>query len=188
MKRTMSRREFLQQTALGTGLAVAVTMTPFGSRILSAEEATAGEFSPGIWFTIMPDESMTVYVAKSEVGQGVATSLPMLIADELDARWENIAVVFAPAADAFRDPVWGTQATGGSTSIRHLFEPLRKAGAAARQMLVAAAAEKWGVPPDDCTVSEGIVRHKRTLKACSFGQLVHAGLVLGRRPDLAELG
>jgi len=172
MKRTMSRREFLQQTALGTGLAVAVTMTPFGSRILSAEEATAGEFSPSIWFTIMPDESMTVYVAKSEMGQGVATSLPMLIADELDARWENIAVVFAPAADAFRDPVWGTQATGGSTSIRHLFEPLRKAGAAARQMLVAAAAEKWGVPVDDCTVSEGIVRHKRTLKACSFGQLV----------------
>lgn len=182
MKRTISRREFLQQTALGTGLAVAVTMTPFGCRILSAEEAAAGEFSPSVWFTIMPDESVTVYVAKSEMGQGVATSLPMLIADELDAKWENISVVFAPAADVFRDPVWGTQATGGSTSIRHLYEPLRKAGAAARQMLVDAAAEKWGVPPSDCTVSEGIVRHKRTLKACSFGQLVP--LAARRKPPV----
>jgi isoquinoline 1-oxidoreductase beta subunit len=180
MKREMSRREFLQHSLAGAGIVVAVVMTPMGFKVLSAQAAEKKGFSPSVWLTILPDESVTVYVAKSEMGQGVTTSLPMLVADELDAAWENVTFVFAPADDRYRDPVWGMQATGGSTSIRHLHDPLRLAGAAAREMLIAAAAAKWKVPADDCVAVKGFVRHKRKLSSISFGQLVP--LVAGMKP------
>ncbi|WP_246559409.1 xanthine dehydrogenase family protein molybdopterin-binding subunit [Citrifermentans pelophilum] len=180
MSPKMSRREFLQHTLTGTGIAVAVTMTPLGFRVFSAADAAAGDFNPSVWLTIAPNETVTVLVAKSEMGQGVSTSLPMLVADELEANWESIKFVFAPADDKFRDPVWGTQATGGSTSIRHLYEPLRLAGAAAREMLIAAAAREWKVAADECVAANGLVRHKRKLKSLSFGQLT--SLVAGIEP------
>lgn len=179
MKREMSRREFLQHS-LAAGITVAVVMTPMGFRVLSTEAAEKQRFSPSVWLTILPDESVTVYVAKSEMGQGVTTSLPMLVAEELDAAWEHVGFVFAPAEDRYKDPVWGTQATGGSTSIRHLYEPLRLAGAAAREMLIAAAANKWKVPADDCIAIKGFIRHKSNLSSISFGQLVP--LVAGKEP------
>ena len=180
MRRTITRREFLQQSLAGAGLAVAVTMTPMGVRVLSARAAAAGSFAPSVWLTIAPDETVTVFVAKSEMGQGISTALPMLVADELDADWKNVKFVFAPAEDHYRDPVWGSQATGGSTSIRHLSEPLRQAGAAAREMLVAAAARKWGRKPEECTARNGIVRHQGSLKTMSYGQL--ATLASGMEP------
>ncbi len=96
---------------------------------------------------------------KSEMGQGVYTSLPMIVADELDADWKNVRMEVAPAGDAYKDPAWGMQSTGGSSSIRHMYEPLRKAGAAAREMLVIAAAREWNVPVKECAVDLGRVRH-----------------------------
>ncbi|WP_160295239.1 xanthine dehydrogenase family protein molybdopterin-binding subunit [Geobacter sp. OR-1] len=182
----MSRREFLQHALAGTGIAVAVTMTPLGYRVFSAADAAAGEFVPSVWLTIAPNETVTVMVAKSEMGQGVSTSLPMLVADELEANWGSVRFVFAPADDKFRDPVWGTQATGGSTSIRHLYEPLRLAGAAAREMLIAAAAREWKVPAEECLAANGVVRHKRKLKSFSFGQLTSmvAGIAPPAKPKL----
>ena len=103
-------------------------------------------FQPSVWLEVRPDNPVIVIVNKSEMGQGVYTSLPMIVADELDADWKNVRMEAAPAGDAYKDPVWGTQATGGSSSIRHMYEPLRKAGAAAREMLMTAAAQEWGVP------------------------------------------
>ena len=95
-------------------------------------------FRPSVWLRVLPDNTVVVTVNKSEMGQGVYTSLPMIVADELDADWKNVKMEVAPAGDAYKDPAWGMQATGGSSSIRHMYEPLRKAGAAAREMLVMA--------------------------------------------------
>ncbi|HEY5975968.1 MAG TPA: molybdopterin cofactor-binding domain-containing protein, partial [Geobacteraceae bacterium] len=180
MKRSITRREFIRETLAGAGLAVAITMTPLGARILSAKELASGEFAPGAWLKITPDELVTVYVAKSEMGQGISTSLPMLVAEELEADWKNVRFVFAPAADQYKDPVWGMQATGGSTSIRHLYEPLRLAGAAARELLIAAAAREWKVSAGECLAVNGIVRHGTTMKSITYGQL--AGLAADLSP------
>jgi len=170
MRTAMSRREFLK----AAGLTLAVTMTPSGYRILSAAEAgmdEPGAFQPSVWLQVTPDNIVTVVVSKSEMGQGVYTSLPMIVADELEADWKQVRVQAAPAGDGYRDPVWGTQATGGSTSIRHMHEPLRKAGAAAREMLITAAANEWGVPAGECQADLGKVRHPKTKRAMTYGEL-----------------
>ena len=105
------------------------------------------------------------------MGQGVYTSLPMIVADELDADWKNVRMEVAPAADAYKDPAWGMQSTGGSSSIRHMYEPLRKAGAAAREMLLIAAARKWNVAVKECAVDLGRVRHIKTNRMLTYGKL-----------------
>jgi isoquinoline 1-oxidoreductase beta subunit len=119
----------------------------------------------------MPNNTVIVVVGKSEMGQGVYTSLPMLIADELDADWKNVTMEAAPAGDAFKDPGWGTQATGGSSSIRHMYEPLRTAGAAAREMLLLAASKEWNVPVAECGASKGRVRHLKGKRTLTYGDL-----------------
>ena len=171
MKR-ISRREFIHQSLAGTGLALAVVMTPFGMRVLSAKELGNGDFSPAVWLRVAPDDTVTVMVNKSEMGQGVCTSLPMIVADELGTDWKNIRFLFAPAGDRFKDPVWGTQSTGGSSSIRHMYAPLRQAAAAAREMLLAAAARTWQVPVSNCVAAKGIVRQGKSLKSLTYGQLI----------------
>ncbi len=128
-------------------------------------------FSPNAWLLITPDNIITVTVGKSEMGQGVFTSLPMIVADEIEADWKQVRVKTAPAGKEYKDPVWGMQTTGGSTSIRHMFEPLRKASAAAREMLVSAAAETWGVPIHECEAYRGTVRHKESGRSLTYGQI-----------------
>jgi isoquinoline 1-oxidoreductase beta subunit len=172
MKTTITRRQFLKISA-GTGLAIAVASTPLGFRLLSAEEVKkeAFSFSPSAWLKILPDNTVVVVVNKSEMGQGVYTSLPMIIADELDADWKNVKFESAPAGDKFKDPAWGTQSTGGSSSIRHMYEPLRMAGAAAREMLLTAASQEWGVPITECAVMQGRVRHIKGNRTLTYGNL-----------------
>ena len=142
MKRTRkeyTRREFLKTSLAGAGLTIAAVMTPSGLRLLSAAELKQDtSFKPNVYLRIAPDDSITVIVNKSEMGQGVTTSLPMIIADELEADWKQVRFVSAPASDEYKDPVWGMQSTGGSTSIRHMHDTFRKAGAAAREMLIVA--------------------------------------------------
>jgi isoquinoline 1-oxidoreductase beta subunit len=110
-------------------------------------------------------------VSKSAMGQGVFTSLPMIVADELDADWKNVRFSPALAGDAYKDPVWGSQSTGGSSSIRHMYDALRKAGAAAREMLVAAAADTWKIPAGECTYELGTVRHAKSGRKLTYGEL-----------------
>jgi isoquinoline 1-oxidoreductase subunit beta len=168
----MTRREFLKKSLTGAGLVLAVSFSPSGLRILSAEEAGKDSvFSPDVWLEITPRNIVNVIVSKSEMGQGVYTSLPMIVADELDADWKQVRFKVAPAEDKYKDPVWGSQATGGSSSIRHMTEPLRKAGAAAREMLVKAASETWKVPEEECEASAGTVKHTKSKKNLTFGQL-----------------
>ena len=128
-------------------------------------------FSPNASLLITPDNIVTVIVGKSEMGQGVSTSLPMIVADEIEADWKQVRVKMAPAREEYRDPVWGMQTTGGSTSIRHMFWPLRKASAAAREMLVSAAAQTWAVPIHECEAYRGTVRHIESGRSLTFGQL-----------------
>jgi isoquinoline 1-oxidoreductase beta subunit len=171
MKTLISRREFLKTTLAGAGLTLAASITPFGSRLLSAQEVKKGLFNPNVWIRITPDNVVTIVVNKSEMGQGVLTSLPMIAADELEADWKQVRFLEAPGGNKYIDPNWGMQLTGGSTSIRHMFEPLRKAGAAARQMLRTAAAQTWGVPVNECAAFKNTVRNTKSGKSLTYGQL-----------------
>lgn len=195
MKRTKkeyTRREFLKTTITGAGLTIAAVMTPAGLRLLSAAEMEREEatFKPNVYLRIAPDDSITVVVNKSEMGQGVTTSLPMIIADELEADWKQVRFVSAPAADEYKDPVWGMQSTGGSTSVRHMHDTLRKAGAAAREMLIAAGSEALKVPLRECAAVNGVVRHMKTGKGLSYGKLVFEAsrLTVPQNPALKKEG
>ena len=168
-----TRREFLKTSLAGAGLTLAASMTPSGIRILSAAEAEkVMTFQPNVYLRIAPDDTVTVIVNKSEMGQGVFTSLPMIIADELEADWKKVKIVPAPAGAEYKDPVWGTQSTGGSTSIRHMHDGLRKAGAAAREMLIVAGSQALKAPLKECAAQNGVVRNIKTGKGLSYGKLV----------------
>jgi len=164
----VSRREFLGAAgALGAGLVISVYL-PGCSRPQSS--TSAEPLTPNAWLRIFPDERVLVVVDRSEMGQGVATALPMLIAEELEADWSKIQIVFAPADKAYINPLFGMQATGGSTSVRAAWQPLRKAGAAARDMLITAAAQTWGVDKSACRAEQGAVLHGSD--RLTYGQLV----------------
>ncbi len=165
-----ARRQFLQVAAIaGGGFAIG-----FGN-LARAAAAGAGsaDFVPNAFVRIGGDSSVTVLIKHLEMGQGVSTGLPTLVAEELDADWAQIRFEGAPAnASLYNNLLWGpAQGTGGSTAIANSYEQLRKAGATARAMLVAAAADEWKVPADSITVSKGVVAHKATNRKASFGQL-----------------
>ena len=165
-----SRRGFLKGGA-AAALSLSFTLpTTFGR----AQAAVApAAFAPNAWLRITSDNRVTVICGSAEMGQGVLTAIPMLMAEELDADWSEIHVEQAPADPAFNNSMFGTQATGGSTTVRAHWEPVRKAGAAAREMLVAAAASRWKVPASECRTEAGQVSHPSGRKA-SYGSLAAA--------------
>jgi len=126
-------------------------------------------FNP--WVAIGDDGIVTVRIDRAEMGQGAVTGLSMLVAEELEVELEHVRFEFAPVDRAYANPMFGEQSTGGSTSIRSSFEPLRRAGAAAREMLVAEAAAKWNVAAADCRAESGAVRHLGSNKVATYGQL-----------------
>jgi len=182
----LSRREFLE-TAGATGASLLIAFhLPDGPRFASAPPAT---FAPNAWLRIAADDRITVIVDRSEMGQGVTTALPMLIAEELDADWNKIHIEPAPADNkAYANPLFGFQGTGGSTSVRAAWTPLRKAGAAAREMLVAAAAQAWAVDKSECRAARGAVAHARTRRRATYGQLaaLAAALPVPQDPALKD--
>src|SRR5206468_8272133 len=159
----MERRDFLQVTGtIGAGLVI-------GFRI--PNRRGVAPFAPNAWLRIGTDDSVLVIVDRSEMGQGVATSLPMLLAEELEADWTKVQIEFAPADKAYINPLFGLQGTGGSSSIRAAWTPLRKAGAAAREVLIAAAAQAWGVNRAECRAERGAVVHAKSRRRLRYGQL-----------------
>jgi isoquinoline 1-oxidoreductase beta subunit len=130
-----------------------------------------GAFKPNVWCAITPDNLVTIAIPNAEMGQGVRTALSMIVADELEADWSQIRVKQAPAADQFKSPLLGGQITVGSASVRGFYEPLRKAGAAGRVMLVKAAAQTWKVPEEECEASKGVVRHRKSNRTMAYGKL-----------------
>ena len=172
MNETLSRRLFLKTGAVaGGGLVLGVYLSPFEGLVQGAEPKTS-ILAPNAFVRIGTDDSVTVIVNHSEMGQGVYTGLSMLVAEELDADWSKVRVEAAPVDPAYNHTLWGIQATGGSTSTWTEWERLRKAGAMARAMLIAAAAETWNVNPASCRTENGQVIHTASRRRLSYGRLV----------------
>ncbi len=168
MNPTISRRSFLK----ATGLTIAVSVTPLGYTILNAaEKKDLKTFNPNVWLHISSDNKVTINIGNSEMGQGVLTAQSMIIADELEADWKQIQIRQGEAMDGFKSPILGAQITVGSASMRGFYEPLRKAGAAGRAMLVKAAAETWNVPESECMAVLGTVKHEKSKRSLTYGQL-----------------
>ena len=168
----VSRRNFLQLSVAASGGLLVGFYFPGFSRRAAAQAPQ--KFSPNAFVRIGTDERITVIVNHSEMGQGVYTALPMILAEELDADWSKVGYEPAPVDPAYNHPVFGIQMTGGSTSVWSSFEQFRKAGAAARAMLVAAAAQQWGVEPPSCSTSDGKVVHQASNRSISYGKLAEA--------------
>src|SRR3989454_11815296 len=167
----LSRRDFLKTGAAAGGGLVLGLYIPVGNRIANAQQKT---FAPNAFIRIGTDDSVTVIVNKSEMGQGVYTSLPMLLAEELEADWSKIKVESAPVDAAYNHPVFGIQMTGGSTSTASEWDRFRKAGATARMMLITAAARNWKVDPAGLRAANGFVINPATGARVSFGSLADA--------------
>src|SRR3989454_1686407 len=177
MSGAIHRREFLQVSiGAGGGLLLGFRLAGAGETLaLQIESATS--FAPNAFVRIGMDERVTVIVNHSEMGQGVYTSLPMLLAEELDADWNKVGFESAPVDAKYNHPVFGMQMTGGSSSVWSGFEQFRQAGAAARAMLVAAAAQQWNVDPSKCRTDSGAVFDLSNRKL-TYGQLAEAAAKL----------
>jgi isoquinoline 1-oxidoreductase beta subunit len=130
-----------------------------------------GRFAPNPWVRISADGTVTVVIDRSEMGQGVTTGLATLVAEELEVGLDQLRIEFAPADRAYVNRHIGEQMTGGSTSVRNGWRPLREAGAQAREMLIAAAAKRWGVPRGECRAQHGEVAHAPSGRHLGFGEL-----------------
>jgi isoquinoline 1-oxidoreductase beta subunit len=163
-----SRRDFLKvSTALGAGLALELTLPALGADA-KGPELTA-------WIVIRPNDEVLIRVARSEMGQGSSTGLPMLVAEELECDWRKVRTEFVSSAENLRrNRAWGSMATGGSQSIRGSQDYLRKAGATAREMLIAAAAQRWKVDAADCDAENSTIIHRPSRRKVRFGQVAQA--------------
>jgi isoquinoline 1-oxidoreductase beta subunit len=173
-----SRRVFLARSAAaGGGLVIGVSLPDSVRRALAQETPPAArKVVPNAFIRIAPDDTVTILLKHVEMGQGVSTSLPMAVAEELECDWRRVRFEHAPADMAYAHTAFGIQMTGGSTSTWESFDQLRTAGAMARQMLIAAAAERWKVPAAEVRADNGFVVHgSRRLR---FGELADAAAAL----------
>jgi isoquinoline 1-oxidoreductase beta subunit len=184
LPRDRERRRFLKRSAAAAaGFTLAVylpgrslaQMAGPGVAASRTAQGAAGAWEPNAFVRVGADNTVTVLVKHLEMGQGTFTGLPTLVAEEMDAAWTQMRVEAAPAdASRYNNLLWGpVQGTGGSTAMANSYEQLRKAGAAAKAMLVAAAAKRWNVPPDSIRVAKGVVTHPSGKKA-TFGDLAAA--------------
>lgn len=173
MVASINRRGFLRVSfAAAGGLMVSLYLPP---NDVAAQEAPLPPqqpkvYPPDAFVNIRPDGKIVIQVNRLEFGQGVQTALPMLLADEMDADWANVIADLAPAADVYKDPVFGIQIVGGSGSIAHSFQQYRELGAKTRAMLVAAAADRWSTTPDQCRTEASVV-HGPNGKTATYAEL-----------------
>ncbi len=173
-----TRRGFL---AGGAGLTLAL-MLPLARGRAMAE--TAAPFAPNAFIRIGTDDTVTVLIKHIEMGQGPYTGLSTLVAEELDADWAQMRAEAAPGNDKlYANLAFGAQGTGGSTAMANSYMQMRKAGATARAMLVAAAAAEWGVPASEITVSKGVIAHAASGKSSGFGALSQAAATMEMPAD-----
>ena len=158
---TTTRRDFLKVTGATGGALV------FGVRIVLADEETGSPFTPNAWITLHPDGRVHVKIGKSEMGQGVRTALPQILAEELDCDFARVTIEQASPGPDFR-----SLGTGGSGSIMRSWDPLRRAGAAARMMLQQAAASRWGIPAENVLTRDGFALERGTRRRIAYGELL----------------
>jgi isoquinoline 1-oxidoreductase beta subunit len=173
----VSRRTFLKRTAGAAGTFVLGGFVPFGRGAFAAEPVQ-GVYDPNFFLKIGADNRVTILSKHFEMGQGITTGLATLIAEELEADWSQMRFEFAPNnPKIYNNLFFGpNQATGGSTSIANSWEQMRKVGAAARMMFVTAAASQWRIPTAEITVEKGVVRHRRSGRRATFGELAQAAM------------
>jgi isoquinoline 1-oxidoreductase subunit beta len=180
-----SRRTFLKASAAVGGGLLLQAILPQWANIAEADalSAPAGGAAPlNAFVRIAPDGVVTIMSKNPEIGQGIKTMLPMVIAEELDVDWKNVRIEQAPL-DAAR---YGQQFAGGSMATTLNYDPLRRIGAAGRQMLVQAAAQNWNVPPSECRTESGVVYHQKSDRSFAYGELTPMAATLSA-PDLASV-
>jgi isoquinoline 1-oxidoreductase beta subunit len=169
----IDRRSFVVgSAAMGGGLALGLNL-PFGG----PDVVRAADGSPEVnaWVVIRPDDTVVIRIARSEMGQGTLTGLAQLVAEELECDWTKVTTEYpTPGQSVARKRVWGDFSTGGSRGIRDSHEYVRKGGAAARMMLVQAAANEWKVPVAECTVSNGTISHRASGRSTTYGKVAEA--------------
>ncbi|MEI4263166.1 xanthine dehydrogenase family protein molybdopterin-binding subunit [Roseovarius sp. D0-M9] len=176
-----TRRGFLAGSA---GLILGLYLAPGKGRASVA--AGEGDFAPNAFVRIAPDDTVTVLVKHIEMGQGANTGLPILVAEELDADWSQMRAAQAPSDPVvYVNTAFGIQGTGGSTGLSNSYLTMRQAGSAARAMLVSAAADAWGVPAGEITVSKGVVAHEGSGNSSGFGALAEAAAQVPVPVDVA---
>ena len=185
----LSRRNFLVGTAAASGGLSLGFHVPFGLPDAAAQKA--GAVSEGsevnAWVFIKPNDTVVVRIARSEMGQGTLTGLAQLVVEELECDWNKVTTEYpTPGQNLARNRVWGDMSTGGSRGIRTSHEYVRKGGAAARSMLLQAAAERWKVPVAELTVTKGIVTHAPSKRTTTYGKLAAAAAKLPP-PDPKEI-
>ena len=172
----INRRSFILSTAaVGGGLALGLRL-PVGPEVVRAADG-----SPEInaWVVIRPDDTVVVRVARSEMGQGTITGLAQLVAEELDCNWAKVTTEYpTPGQNVARKRVWGDFSTGGSRGIRMSHEYVRQGGAAARMMLVQAAADQWKVPASECSAANSIITHQPSGRTVTYGRVAEAAAKL----------
>ena len=173
----LNRRSFLRVSAAAAGGLLVSLYVDLPALAQEGNPAAPSKpypsYPPDAFVHIRPDGKIVITVNRLEFGQGVHTSLPMILADEMDADWSQVVAELAPAADVYRDPLFGIQIVGGSGSIAHSFRQYRELGGRTRAMLVAAAAEKWKVAPDQCRTEASVV-HGPGGKSATYAELAEA--------------
>jgi isoquinoline 1-oxidoreductase beta subunit len=181
----IDRRRFLKAGVAGaTGLVIGFYL-PGGSGLHAAPIAMMAPASLNAWMLVSTTDVVTIVIDKSEMGQGILTALCMIAAEELDCDWKTIRTEFAPAAKEYFNPAFGMQGTGGSSSVRSSWDPMRKAGAAARDMLLQAAAAKWTVDKSTCRTENGVIYHDASKRKVTYGGVAKAAAKLPVPQDVA---
>ncbi len=179
----LNRRAFLKVTALaGGGMMVATYIDPLTGVFAQAPQAPAVTFVPTAFVKITADNVVTIMSKNPEIGQGIKTSLPMLIAEELEVPWADVRIEQADLDQS----KYGQQNAGGSTATPNNYDPLRRVGAAVRQMLVAAGAQTWNVPVSECYAAKTTVYHRPSNRSMTYGQLAATAATL-TPPDMATV-
>jgi len=178
-----TRRSFLiSSAAVGGGLALGLRLPPFGPAVVRAAD---GSPEITVWVVIRPDNTTVIRVVRAEMGQGTITGLAQLVAEELECNWNRVVIEYpTPGQSVARKRAWGEFSTGGSRGIRQSHEYVRKGGAAARMMLVQAAANEWKVPASECTASNSVITHKGSGRKTTYGKVAEAAARLDQPKDV----
>ncbi len=178
----MNRRSFVVGTAAaGGGLALGFQL-PFGPQVVRAAD---GSPEVNAWVVIKPDDTVVIRVARSEMGQGTLTGLAQLVAEELECDWSKVTTEFpTPGQNLARKRVWGNFSTGGSQGIRQSNEYVRQGGAAARIMLIQAAANEWKVSASECSAANSVITHKASGRTTTFGKVAEAAAKIDPPKDI----